>query len=215
MGDDHLEEALAEMDVALARMLGRRSGNSDNGWSKSERSRLAKAVDSLRMRRRTLLEARDSRPTASPSTAMHESAGFGASADVGRGITPNFSGGRKRQRPGGSPEDNGLGGSEGSPLPRVPLPRGPACVRFEAIDEGMASTLTYEDFIETYALRGRLVVLKGGASLCFEEGNAWSREALPVEAGHKVVPVRRWVPDSVSWAGLEKAGQMPLERLLT
>ncbi|CAN0573158.1 unnamed protein product, partial [Ectocarpus sp. 12 AP-2014] len=32
MGDDHLEEALAEMDVALARMLGRRSGNSDNGW---------------------------------------------------------------------------------------------------------------------------------------------------------------------------------------
>ncbi|CBN75481.1 conserved unknown protein [Ectocarpus siliculosus] len=146
---------------------------------------------------------------------MHESAGFGASADVGRGITPDSSGGRKRQRPGRSPEDNGLGGSEGSPLPRVPLPRGPACVRFQAIDERMASTLSYEDFIETYALRGRPVVLKGGASLCFEEGNAWSREALRVEAGHKVVPVRRWVPDSVSWARLEKAGQMPLERLLS
>lgn len=31
----------------------------------------------------------------------------------------------------------------------------------------------------------------------------------------QVVPVRRWVPDSVSWARLEKAGQMPLERLLS
>lgn len=50
----------------------------------------------------------------------------------------------------------------------------------------MASTLSYEDFVETYALRGRPVVLKGGASLCFEEGNPWSREALRVEAGQKV-----------------------------
>ena len=30
----------------------------------------------------------------------------------------------------------------------------------------------------------------------------------------QVVPVRRWVPDSVSWARLEDAGQMPLSQLL-
>ncbi|CAM9460707.1 unnamed protein product [Ectocarpus fasciculatus] len=215
MGEDHLEEALAEMDSALARMLGRSGGNSESGWAKSERSRLAKAVDSLLVRRHALLEARDSRATAVSSPAGHESGGIGASVHVGGDSTPISSSGRKRPRPGGSPEDSGLSGSEGSPLPRVPLPRGPACMRFQAIDERTASTLSYEDFIETYALRGRPVVLKGGASLCFEEGNAWSREALRVEAGHKVVPVRRWVPDSVSWARLEKAGQMPLERLLS
>lgn len=30
----------------------------------------------------------------------------------------------------------------------------------------------------------------------------------------QVVPVRRWVPDSVSWARLEDAGQIPLGKLL-
>ena len=30
----------------------------------------------------------------------------------------------------------------------------------------------------------------------------------------QVVPVRRWVPDSVSWARLEDAGQIPLGQLL-
>lgn len=50
----------------------------------------------------------------------------------------------------------------------------------------IASDLSYEDFIETYALRGRPVVLKGGASLCFEEGRAWGREDLRKEAGGKV-----------------------------
>lgn len=30
----------------------------------------------------------------------------------------------------------------------------------------------------------------------------------------QVVPVRRWVPDSVSWARLEEAGQIPLRQLL-
>lgn len=30
----------------------------------------------------------------------------------------------------------------------------------------------------------------------------------------QMVPVRRWIPDSVSWARLEDAGQLPLGRLL-
>lgn len=52
----------------------------------------------------------------------------------------------------------------------------------------MAPTLSYEDFIETYALRGRPVILKGGASLCFGEGRAWDREAFRREAEDKVGP---------------------------
>lgn len=50
----------------------------------------------------------------------------------------------------------------------------------------IASTLGYEDFIETYALTGRPVVLKGGVSLCFGEGRVWDREALRKDAGDKV-----------------------------
>ncbi len=49
-----------------------------------------------------------------------------------------------------------------------------------------ASDLSYEHFVETYALRGRPVVLKGGAGLCFEEGRGWGREDLRKEAGGKV-----------------------------
>ncbi|CAM9461617.1 unnamed protein product, partial [Hapterophycus canaliculatus] len=95
-----------------------------------------------------------------------------------------------------------------------PPPPGPPSTRLKAVDERISSDLSYEEFIETYALRGRPVVLKGGASQCFQDGKAWDREALRREAGAKVVPVRRWVPDSVSWARLEAAGQLPLEQLL-
>lgn len=52
-----------------------------------------------------------------------------------------------------------------------------------------ASTLSYEEFIETYALPGRPVVIKGGASLCFGEGRGWDREVLRKEAGDKVRPI--------------------------
>lgn len=50
----------------------------------------------------------------------------------------------------------------------------------------IASSFSYEEFIENYALPGRPVVLKGGVSLCFGEGRGWDREALRKEAGDKV-----------------------------
>lgn len=49
-----------------------------------------------------------------------------------------------------------------------------------------ASILSYEEFIEAYALRGRPVILKGGASLCFEGGRTWDRESLRKAVGEKV-----------------------------
>ena len=60
--------------------------------------------------------------------------------------------------------------------------------RINYIPGRIASTLGYEDFIETYALTGRPVVLKGGVSLCFGEGRVWDREALRKDAGDKVRP---------------------------
>lgn len=61
-----------------------------------------------------------------------------------------------------------------------------ACNEFKP--RRIASTLSYEEFIEAYALRGRPVVLKGGVSLCFRDGRGWDREALRKEAGDKVRP---------------------------
>lgn len=45
-------------------------------------------------------------------------------------------------------------------------------------------------------------------------GSASTPTAVIVRNAAQIVPVRRWVPDSVSWARLEEAGQVPLTRLL-
>eukprot|EP00752_Nemacystus_decipiens_P008342 g7456.t1 len=211
MGEGHFEEALREMDVALARMrrISKAVGDSssDDGWAKSERSRLSKALGSLRVRQKALQTAKASSDTTTPSPPTTRD-GLDEVVEAG--------GGRKRPRSGEVRRANIGGGGRGS-LGRTPSP--PRLVslpaeRFEAVDERIASALSYEEFIETYALKGRPVVLKGGVKLCFEGGRGWDREALRREAGDKVVPVRRWVPDSVSWARLEDAGQIPLGQLL-
>ncbi|CAM9505508.1 unnamed protein product, partial [Laminaria digitata] len=192
---DNLKYALKEIDRALARMP-TRDGSSDC-WARSERARLCKACDSLRARQQALLEARGSgwslppsQKPAVPEDGMHWS-------------------GHKRPRGG---EEAGREPGAGRDSKQMSSGFSPA--RFEPIDERNASTLGYEEFIETYALRGRPVILKGGVSLCFEGGRAWSRESLRKAVGEKIVPVRRWVPDSVSWARLDDAGQAPFASLL-
>ncbi|CAN0330004.1 unnamed protein product [Pylaiella littoralis] len=226
LGEDCLEEAMMEMDNALARLVPRSSSSSSsgssgvNGWALSERSRLGKSLNSLRVRQDALTKARESGTATSSSPAVQ-----GESSEVGGAVKGDCCGGassatggdRKRPRPAEDPRvQSGGGNGEWQPLPLPPSssPLGSCSARFEAIDERPASALSYDEFIETYALPGRPVVLKGGVGLCFEDGCPWDRETLINEAGDKVVPVRRWVPDSVSWARLDDAGRVPLERIL-
>lgn len=100
---------------------GNGSGNG-NGWAKSERSRLSKALDSLRARQKALREARESGTTASSLPPARD----------GVGRTPAAEGwGRKRPRSGEGGPTEGDGGCRGS-LESTPTP--PA-ERFEAVDE--------------------------------------------------------------------------------
>ena len=106
--------------------------SSDNGWAKSERSRLSKALHSLRVRQKALQGARESEPMMSPSPPTHD--GLDATVAVG--------GGRKRPRSGehrpaeGRPAENGHGGwgSRGR-TPSPPRLGALPATRFEPVDE--------------------------------------------------------------------------------
>lgn len=98
------------------------NSDSDNGWAKSERLRLSKALESLRVRQKALEDAEASGATASSSPTK-----------VGgvNGV-PVAGGGRKRPRPGDS--GHGCGGSLGR-TPSPPRLDSLSAERFEAIDE--------------------------------------------------------------------------------
>lgn len=59
-------------------------------------------------------------------------------------------------------------------------------VSFRSYIRRTASSLSYEEFIEMYALPGRPVVIRGGVELCFRGGLVWNREHLTENMGQKV-----------------------------
>lgn len=116
-----------------------RINSGDNGWALSERSRVAKSLDSLRVRQNALIIARESRTVASLSPGVSA-----CSTDVGPpvkgggcgGAPPVTGGGRKRPRPvEDAREQSGNDSGEMQPLPLSPSSPLGSCRRFGAIDE--------------------------------------------------------------------------------
>ncbi|CAM9549950.1 unnamed protein product, partial [Choristocarpus tenellus] len=194
MGEEHLQEAAKEMEVALGLLARRHASQPSRGiggsrlvdlsttkggglasWALGERVRLNKACRALEIRKKALLTGTVTSNRQCPKAVFQKE----RTQDGSRVWSDGSWKEGVEEKEGEVKFDCEVGEDERHNQCRAHS--GPI---LEPVVERDTS-MEYDEFVKCFSSPGIPVVIKGGARLCFTKGQPWGREELKKHAGSK------------------------------